>query len=108
MLGGSDAYLKKGQWQLTTSFFHFYSDKHYVGTEPNTNINAYRGPVNVRSQFDFDLAYALTDRWTLSLDIPVQHQTYNLHREFPESGTTDPVPLNTGSNGIGDITARAG
>jgi hypothetical protein len=100
--------MKKGEWQLTTSFFHFYSDKHYVGSQPNANINAYRGPVNVRSQFDFDLAYALTDRWTISLDIPIQHQTYNLHRPFAASGQTGPVPINTGANGLGDITARAG
>jgi hypothetical protein len=100
--------MKKGQWQLTTSFFHFYSDKHYVGTAPNTNINAYRGPVNIRSQFNFELAYALTDRWNISLDVPVQHQTYNLHRPFAASGSSGPVPINTGSNGLGDITARAG
>ncbi len=100
--------MKKGQWQLTTSFFHFYSDKHYIGTEPNTSINAYRGPVNIRSQFNLDLTYALTDRWNVSLDVPIQHQTYNLHRPFPESGSTGPVPLNTGSNGLGDMTVRAG
>jgi hypothetical protein len=100
--------MTKRQWQLTTSFFHFYSDKHYIGTEPNTRINAYDGPVNVRSQFNFDLAYAITDRWIVSLDVPIQHQTYNLHRTFPASGSTGPVPINTGANGLGDITLRGG
>jgi len=100
--------MKKGQWQLTTSFFHFYSDKHYIGTEPNNNINAYQGPVNVRSQFNFDLTYAITDRWSVSLDVPIQHQTYNLHRPFPASGSTGPVPIDTGANGLGDMTLRAG
>jgi hypothetical protein len=100
--------MTKGQWQLTTSFFHFYSDKHYIGTEPNTRINAYDGPVNIRSQFNFDLAYAITDRWNVSLDVPIQHQTYNLHRTFPASGSTGPVPINTGANGLGDMTLRGG
>ena len=108
MFGGSDAYMTQGQWQVTTSFFHFYSDKHYIGTEPNTAINAYKGPVNVRSQFNFDLTYAVTDRWSVSLDVPVQYQTYNLHRPFAASGETGPVPIDTGANGLGDMTLRGG
>lgn len=108
VFGGSDAYMKKGQWQLTTSFFHYYSDKHYIGTEPNTRINAYDGPVNIRSQFDFDLAYAITDRWNVSLDVPLQHQRYDLHRVFPESGSSEPVPIHAGTDGLGDMTLRGG
>lgn len=100
--------MAKGQWQLTTSFFHFYSDKHYIGTEPNTRINAYDGPVNIRTQLNFDLTYAITDRWDVSLDVPIQHQTYDLHRPFPASGSTGPVPINTGANGLGDMTLRGG
>ena len=108
VFGGSDAYMHKGQWQLTTSFFHFYSDKHYIGTEPNNNISAYQGPVNIRSQFDFVLTYAFTDRWDVSLDVPIQHQTYDLHRPFPASGQTGPVPINTGANGLGDMILSGG
>lgn len=100
--------MTKGQWQVTMSFFNFYSDKHYIGTQPNPAINAYDGPVNVRSQFDFDLAYAVTDRWNVSLDVPVQHQSYNLHRRFPASGSNTPVPIDTGANGLGDMTLRGG
>jgi hypothetical protein len=108
VFGGSDAYMTKGQWQLTTSFFHYYSDKHYIGTEPNTRINAYDGPVNVRSQFNFNLAYAITDRWNVSLDVPFQHQSYDLHRVIPESGSTEPVPIHAGADGLGDMTLRGG
>lgn len=100
--------MKKGEWKLTTSFLHFYSDKHYVGTEPNTRINAYRGPVNIRSQFDFNLAYAINDRWSVALDVPVQFQSYDLHRTIARSGSSQPVPVITGANGLGDITLRAG
>jgi hypothetical protein len=100
--------MKKGQWQLTAFFLRFYSDKHYIGTQPNTNISAYRGPVNIRNQFNFDLAYALSDRWNISLDVPVQLQSYDLHRNIPRSGSSQPVPVITGTNGLGDITLRAG
>lgn len=98
----------KGQWQFSTALLRFVSDKHYIGTERNFAIDAYRGPVNTRNQFNFDLSYGLTSRWSLSLDVPLQFQTYDLHRVFPESGSTQPVPLNTGSNGLGDIVFRAG
>jgi len=108
VLGGSDAYLKKGQWQLTTSFFHFYSDQHYIGTAPNAAITPYQGPDNARSQFNLDLTYALTDRWNISLDVPIQYQTYDLHRPFAASGMTGPVPINTGASGLGDLTLRGG
>ena len=108
MFGGSDTYLQKGQWEFRTSFFRFVSDKHYIGTERNLALDAYKGPVNIRNQFNFDLTYALTPRWNLSLDVPVQFQTYNLHRVLPSSGSSQPVPINTGANGLGDISVRGG
>lgn len=69
-------------------------------------LTAYDGPVNTRNQLNFDLSYGLTSRWSLGLDVPVQFQTYDLHRAL--AGTSGPVPINTGANGIGDITVRAG
>ncbi len=100
--------MRKGEWKLRISFLRFVSDKHYIGTERNLALTAYTGPVNIRNQFNIDLTYALTPQWNFSLDVPVQFQTYDLHRVFPESGSTEPVPINTGANGLGDITLRAG
>ncbi len=100
--------MRKGEWEVTTSFLRFDSDKHYIGTQRNFALNAYKGPVNIRNQFNIDLTYALSARWNLSVDVPLQFQSYNLHRVFPASGSTQPVPINTGANGFGDITVRAG
>lgn len=106
MYGGSEAYLAPGQWELTTSYLRFVSNKHYIGTNPNTRLTPYLGPVNTRNQLNFDLSYGLTHRWSLGLDVPIQAQSYNLHRALP--GSTTIVPIHTGANGIGDITVRAG
>lgn len=106
MYGGSTSYLKPHQWELTTSFLRFVSDQHYIGTSPNLRLTPYAGPVNTRNQINFDLNYGLTSQWRLGLDVPLQFQTYNLHRKLP--GSTDIVPIHTGANGIGDITLRAG
>ena len=100
--------MRKGEWQVTTSYLRFYSDKHYIGEARNFAITPYAGPVNIRNQFNLDLTYALTTRWNISLDVPVQFQSYDLHRVVAASGSTQPVPVNTGANGIGDITLRGG
>lgn len=108
MFGGESAYLQKGEWEFRSTFFRFVSDKHYIGTEPNTRLTPYLGPVNTRNQFNFDFTYGLTPRWQISLDIPFQIQSYDLHRVVQGSGSDQPVPINTGASGIGDLTARAG
>jgi hypothetical protein len=108
VFGGEGAYLQKGEWEFRTSFFRFVSDKHYIGTEPNPNLDPYKGPVNNRDQMNFALTYGLTSRWDLSVDIPFQIQSYNLHRVVRGSGSNQPVPVNTGADGIGDLTVRAG
>ena len=90
------------------SFLRYYSDKRFVGDSRNFAIDAFRGPMNIRNRFNFDVTYAFSPRWSLSLDVPVQFQTYNLHRVVPASGSTLPVPVNTGANGLGDIILRAG
>jgi len=100
--------MKQGEWEITTSFLRYYSDKHFIGESRNFAINAFNGPINIRNQFNFDVTYAFSPRWNLSLDVPVQFQTYDLHRVVPASGSTLPVPVNTGANGLGDITLRAG
>ena len=108
MPDGGGSYLSKGQWEINTSFLYFRSDKHYIGMQPNLRINAYDGPVNIRKQFNFDLAYGLTSRWDVALDVPFQTQSYDLHRVVKASGSSQPVPVNTESTGIGDIVLRTG
>lgn len=108
VFGGEGAYLKKGEWEFRTSLLRFVSDKHYIGTERNLALDAYKGPVNTRNQINFDFTYGLTSRSSLTLDIPFQIQTYNLHRPVQGSGTSAPVPIDTGANGVGDLTLSYG
>lgn len=112
MFGGKGAYLGKGEWEFRTSFFHFLSDKHYIGTSRNTRLTAFDGPINTRSQFNFDFTYGLTSRSSVTLDIPFQIQTYNLHKPLnrivPGATSSEAVPVNTGADGVGDLTLSFG
>lgn len=112
MFGGPGAYLKKGQWEFRASYLHFLSDKHYIGTHRNYSLTAFDGPINNRSQFNFDFTYGLTSRSSLTLDIPFQIQTYNLHKPLdrivPGATSSQPVPVNTGAAGVDDLTLSYG
>ncbi len=102
---GQSTFLQKGQWEFTATGLNWYSHKHYVGTHPNPSINPY-GPFNKRTQFDFRLFYGLTNRWELSLDVPVQFQSYDGF--WPVYGySTTRVPVKTGADGFGDIVVSA-
>ena len=79
--------MQKGEWEFRTSFLRFVSDKHYIGTERNLRLTTFDGPVNTRSQLNFDLTYGLSSRSSVTLDIPFQIQTYNLHK--PENRGSD-------------------
>lgn len=103
---GPASFLAPGQWQLSTTFLHWYSDKHYVGTQPNFGING-KGPFNTMDQFNVSASYGLTPRWELSVDLPILFHGYNLIRPLAGVSRT-PVPVQAGVNGIGDITVSAG
>lgn len=85
---------------------HWYSDKHYVGTQPNFGINDI-GPFNTMNQFNVSASYGLTPRWELFVDLPILFHSYNLIRPLAGVSRT-PVPIQAGVNGIGDITIGAG
>ena len=79
--------MKKGEWEVTTSFLRYYSDKHYIGEARNFAIDAYKGPINIRNQFNFDVTYAFSPRWIISLDVP-----YNFSRTTFIAWCRDPDP----------------
>jgi hypothetical protein len=112
VFGGESGYLHKGEWEFRTSMLHFLSDKHYIGTERNLSLTAFDGPINNRTQLNFDFTYGLTSRTDLTLDIPFQVQSYNLHKPLNriESGATSslPVPVNTDADGVGDLSLSVG
>jgi len=91
---------------------HFLSDKHYIGTNRNRALTAFDGPINNRTQFNFDFSYGLSSRTDVTLDIPFQIQTYNLHKPLnriePGATSSQPVPVNTGADGVGDLSLSVG
>jgi len=112
VFGGASSYLQKGQWEFRASMFHFLSDKHYIGKEPNLRLTPFDGPINDRTQVNFDFTYGLTSRTDITLDVPYQAQSYNLHKPLnriePGAISTEVVPVNTGASGIGDLSLSVG
>ncbi|MBV9083463.1 MAG: hypothetical protein JOZ62_12350 [Acidobacteriaceae bacterium] len=101
---GDNAYMKRGDWLISTVYQNFTSDRHYQGTTFIPALTS-RGPTNVQNAFSISAAYAVTDRLALTLEAPVILTSYTLNR-VPPRGTT-PVKEGTHSHGLGDMTLRA-
>jgi hypothetical protein len=103
----SAAHAAKG-WQLTTSYRFFKSFRHFVGEEEqkermekNTEV------INWSHALTFSLSKNLTNRWSLTLDVPV---LYNERSSLYEHGGNNGGPAarhTTKSFGIGDIRVAA-
>jgi hypothetical protein len=104
VFGGLSTYMNKGDWQLTIGVRGYRSNKHYRGTEPAPELDG-NGPFNRQTQINFDIAYALTRKWNISVNVPVHFNSFEVKRPVP--GTPDRLWQNTESSGIGDISVRA-
>lgn len=101
---GDNAYLKAGDWLVSTTYENFTSDRHYQGTDFIPSLTA-KGPTNVQNAFAIGLTYAVTNRLALTLEAPILVTSYTLNR-VPPGGTTA-VKEGTHSNGLSDMTLRA-
>ncbi len=102
--GGLGTYLRKGEKQLVVSYRGFRSTKHFQGRNPFPSLDA-NGPINEQNQFNFDFTYGLSNRWSLSINVPVHKNSFSVRRQRP--GTQERVWQETESAGIGDVTVRA-
>jgi hypothetical protein len=106
VFGGQSTYIPKGEKRLVISYRGFRSTKHYQGTRPFPELDA-NGPRNVQNQVTFDLTYALTERWNMSVSVPVHFNSFSVRRPVPGSNPAQRVWVPTESRGIGDMSVRA-
>ena len=60
----------------------------------------------MQNQLNFDLTYALTERWNLSVNVPLHFNSFEVRRPVP-GNPTERVWVPTESRGVGDISVRA-
>lgn len=105
MFGGEGTYLGKGEWQLVAAFRHFRSVNHYQGRNEVPALKPF-GPINTQSLLNVDLTYGLTPRWNLSLDVPLEFNSWPI-KVAPPGSTVRSVWWQNGANGLGDVSVRA-
>ena len=99
--------LQKGQWQVSGTYRYFESYKHYRGdVEQTERVENGTQVINTANSIDFNLTYALNNRVSLSLNVPLIHyDRSSLYEHYGNSKTTNPDQLrfHTGAKGIGDV-----
>lgn len=69
-------YLEAGDWQFNFGYLWQRSDRHFTGDHEDTNRETEHSQViNNLNVLDFGLTYAFTERYGVSLNLPVQFAT---------------------------------
>ncbi|MES2520815.1 MAG: hypothetical protein V4585_22060 [Bacteroidota bacterium] len=98
--------MRPGQWQVSMGVRNFDSHRHFVGTEYQEQRLLNDTEVKNHSQgFDIGVTYSLTDRLSVSLNIPIAINVRESKYEHYGNGTTAaPTPyFSTKSSGLGDM-----
>jgi hypothetical protein len=97
---------KPQRWQLTTSFRHMRSDRHFVGTDPQEE-RTHEGSqvINTVNQVELGLKYTKGPRWSFALNVPYidTNRSFALRNSAREIIARSAVQ----SDGAGDITLLA-
>ncbi len=102
--------MRSGQWQVSTGFRSLYSHRHFVGTEYQEQRLINDTEVKNWSQgLDIGITYSVTDRLSVSVNIPLAINVRDSKYEHLGNGSaTAPNPyFSTKSSGLGDIRVGA-
>ncbi len=100
--------LHPGQWQATLGFRSLHSHRHFVGTEEQKQRAANNTEVINDSQgFDLGIAYSLTDRLSVALNIPIAINVRASKYEHYGNTAANAQYFDTKSSGLGDIRLSA-
>lgn len=102
--GGINPYMGKGESQLTLYYRGYESTEHFQGRNPLPALDP-NGPNNRQNFFNIDATYAWSRKWSFSLSVPIEFNTFSVRRQPPGGGDRVWVPIQ--SNGFGDVTVRA-
>ena len=95
-------------WQLNTSYRYFKSFRHFVGTEEQKERTQQNTEViNWSHSMTFSLVRHLSNRWSLSLDVPVLAYTRSSLYEHAGNSAGPGGRHKTRSFGLGDIRVAA-
>jgi hypothetical protein len=91
-----DSYLGPGSWQVSVSYRHQLSHRHFVGTEEQKQRDEENSEVvNNINLFDLAVTYAINQRYSVTLSVPLF---------FAERYSQRAPDQRTQANGIGDIS----
>ncbi len=103
----SSILLGKGQWQLGANYRYFRSFRHFKSdTEQKERVENDTEVINWANSLDLGVSYGLTNRLSLSFNLPLIHyDRSSLYEHYGNSATANPEHkrFNTGAQGIGDI-----
>jgi hypothetical protein len=104
----STSMMRPGQWQASVGFRNLYSHRHFVGKEYQEQRLTNDTEVKNWSQgFDVGITYSLTDRMSVSLNIPVAFNTraskYEHYGNTTSATGIAPQYFETKSSGLGDM-----
>ncbi|MDO8367439.1 MAG: transporter [Saprospiraceae bacterium] len=97
----------KGQWQLGANYRYFRSFRHFKSdTEQKERLEKNTEVINWANSLDLGISYGLSNRLSLSFNLPLIHyDRSSLYEHYGNSTTANPEQkrFNTGAQGIGDV-----
>src|SRR5438874_1932702 len=67
-----ESWLSPQRWQMSLGYRYFHSHRHYVGSDEQNNRKEQGTEVNNKVNIlDVSATYSVSNRWTVSLDVPV-------------------------------------
>lgn len=104
-------FIQQGQWQLSNSYRYFRSFRHFRGDhEEKHRVEEGTEVINITHAADWGLAYAISNRIGLTLNVPlIYYDRSSLYEHYGNSVSANPARarFNTGSFGIGDVRLTA-
>ena len=96
--GAGEAYKPFSRWQIGVSYRRLVSDEFFVGTSEHPELGpGGQAPVFKIHTFLTNIDYSFSDRWRLSLSVPISQGT--LARKWPDNTVHQ-----QSATGIGDVS----
>ena len=106
--GSTSAIMRPGQWQVSVGYRNFYSHRHFVGTEyQEARLTNDTEVKNYSNGLDIGVTYSVTDRLSVSLNIPLANNVRSSKYEHYGNAATNAQYFDTKSQGLGDMRIGA-
>lgn len=103
--------LGKGQWQASANYRYFQSFRHFRGdSEEEERVEHHTEVINDAHSIDVGLAYGLSNRLSLSANLPfIYYDRSSLYEHYGNGLNNNPEQkrFHTGAQGIGDLRLAA-